>query len=173
MSVRAIPPALPEGRRAALAAFYTHHHQQLRWRVRRDAPGTVVADACASAWLTLVRRADIRLNADGLAWLTTVAIHEAWRLARRDEHPSGLFLTERELSEPAGPAADPLDRAIAAEQHHDRVARFAALKPREQRDLLLKAGGYSYDEIAQITGSSYCAVNRRLSEGRAQLRHSA
>src|SRR4051794_8098554 len=121
MTARAIPPALPEGRRAALAAFYARHHQQLRCRVRRHARATVVADACASAWLALVRRPDIHLNADGFAWLTTVAVHEAWRLAHRDEHPCGLFLTERdherELCEPAGLAGDPLDRSIAAEQH--------------------------------------------------------
>jgi hypothetical protein len=52
-------------------------------------------------------------------------------------------------------------------QHNERRARFAALKSRERRDLLLHAGGYTYTEIAQRTGSTYTAViSRRLRQHR-------
>jgi DNA-directed RNA polymerase specialized sigma24 family protein len=51
--------------------------------------------------------------------------------------------------------------------HRERVARFARLKPRERRDLILSAGGFKYPEIAGLTGSTYTAVNRRITEGRA------
>jgi DNA-directed RNA polymerase specialized sigma24 family protein len=44
------------------------------------------------------------------------------------------------------------------------------LKPRERRDPYLHALGYRYNEIAESTGSSYTAINRRLTEGRARLR---
>jgi DNA-directed RNA polymerase specialized sigma24 family protein len=50
------------------------------------------------------------------------------------------------------------------------VERFAQLTAAERRALLLKAGGYSYHEIAALTASTYTAVNRRLTEGRNRLR---
>ena len=173
--------ALSDVRRTAVEAYYADNHCRLAWRVGRRVRGIdaeTIADACAIAWLALVRRDDISLDRDGLAWLTTVAIHEAWRLtSTRHESASGLMMTERdherELCEQAGTADDPLERAIATEEHRDRVARFATLKPNERRDLLLFVGGYKYDDIARLTGSSYTSVNRRLAEGRAQLRSAA
>ena len=41
---------------------------------------------------------------------------------------------------------------------------------RERRELLLYAHGFSYQEIAQVTGTSYTAVNRWLARGRNALR---
>jgi DNA-directed RNA polymerase specialized sigma24 family protein len=75
-----------------------------------------------------------------------------------------------ELPEPAAaePAAD--EQALARIEHAELVADLRTLKPRERRDLYLQALGYRYSEIAAATGSSYTAVNRRLSEGRARLR---
>jgi len=45
-----------------------------------------------------------------------------------------------------------------------------ALKPREREALYLKGLGYSYREIMRLTGSTYTAVNRCITEGRAALR---
>ena len=42
--------------------------------------------------------------------------------------------------------------------------------PTGYRDLFLQACGYRYGEIAALTGSTYTGVNRRLAEGRAELR---
>jgi DNA-directed RNA polymerase specialized sigma24 family protein len=165
-------------RRRALGAFYAEHHRRLAGRVRSGARGVrapIVADACAYAWLQLIRRPDIRLDRGGLTWLALVAIQEAWRLgAPGCERAVGLFLTEiddeRELPDPAGAAADPLERTLDRELHQARAARFAGLKASERRDLLLHAGGYSYLEIADLTHSTYSAVNRRLTDGRNRLR---
>lgn len=91
-----------------------------------------------------------------------------------DRLPVGLLVGESdepgEYLEPAGPAEDPADRVLDAEQHRARVAHFSQLKAAERRALFLQAGGYRYHEIADLTGSTYTAVNRRLSEGRAHLR---
>jgi DNA-directed RNA polymerase specialized sigma24 family protein len=43
---------------------------------------------------------------------------------------------------------------------------LALLKPQEIRPLRLKAEGYSYREVCQITGWSYMKVNRCMAEGR-------
>jgi DNA-directed RNA polymerase specialized sigma24 family protein len=107
-------------------------------------------------------------------WVITVATRQAWTLGRlrRRETPAGAFRTERdpgELLEPEGLASDPLDRVIVAEEHTARLERFGTPLPRERRDLLLQAAGYRYAEIAVLTGSTYTAVNRRLTEGRRRL----
>ena len=55
----------------------------------------------------------------------------------------------------------------------DLVGRAAEalqrLKPQELRALWLKAQGYSYSEIGEITGWTYTKVNRCLTEGRASF----
>jgi hypothetical protein len=84
-------------RRTALAAFYAEQHTHLASRVERRVRGLgeeIVAEACGFAWLQLVRRCDVRLGRSGLAWLTLVAIHEAWRLGDPSrERAAGAFLS--------------------------------------------------------------------------------
>jgi len=164
-------------RRDAVAAFYAAQHSRVeatvRYRARR-ADEAIVADACAIAWLALVRRADITLDDRGAAWLKLTATHAAWELTKRGpEILAGVFLINPdhpdELAEPATLGGDPVATAINHEIQRERVKRFAALKPRERRELFLHAAGYKYREIAELTGSTYTAVDRRITEGRARL----
>lgn len=69
--------------------------------------------------------------------------------------------------------ADPIDTVERIITQTLRVRALRALKPRERRELYLHALGYSYREIAARTASTYIAVNRRISEGRAHLRRLA
>ncbi len=113
-----------------------------------------------------------------IRWTQTVVKHEA--LAVRAER-------ERTL---AGPAAAtpvpgredwvamlPADAAGPAEraERHEKIERsreaLATLKPQEVRALGLLAEGYSYREIAAITGYSATKVNRAITEGRERFRH--
>src|SRR4051794_23447538 len=76
--------ATSQRRDEQIAAFYRDHAERLERAVRRrvDRVGDeVIEDASQIAWATLLRRPDIPLDAHGLGWLTTVAVHEAWRLA--------------------------------------------------------------------------------------------
>ncbi len=75
-----------------------------------------------------------------------------------------------ELAEPAGTDSDPVDAALARDEHDRRFRALQALKPREREALWLHGLGHSYNEIAELTGSRYTAVNRRITEGRARLR---
>jgi RNA polymerase sigma factor (sigma-70 family) len=134
-----------------------------------------IEDACQHAWAALVRIDRVRLDRRGLAWLATVAIREAWRLAcTKREVPAGAMRPGEagvgELAEPATGEPDADEQAIARVEHAERVADLGRLKERERRELYLQAMGYSYDEIARLTGSSHTGVNRRLAEGRAHLR---
>jgi DNA-directed RNA polymerase specialized sigma24 family protein len=61
-------------------------------------------------------------------------------------------------------------RVVDRGQHSDDVAAFLTLKPRERRTLYLHALGYRYAEICRLTGFTYTAVNRYITEGRRALR---
>lgn len=166
-------------RREQIGAFFAAHAHRLQHTVRRAAraPEPTIEDACATAWTKLLARPDVSLDARGLAWLTTVAIHEAWRLTCVDhEAPVGSFqgpptTYQDDQPEPADPYAPGTDeRALQHIEHAQRLVALRALKPREREALYLQGLGYSYQEIATLTNSTYTAVNRRLTEGRARLR---
>jgi DNA-directed RNA polymerase specialized sigma24 family protein len=164
-------------RRAQVAAFYAAHAEGLRRIVTRHARANepTIEDACQHAWASLLDRDDVELGRRGLAWLATVAIRETWRLASTHrEIPMGTMHHEAgcagELPELPTAEPEPDERAIDRSAHAERVADLRALKCRERRELFLQAVGYRYEEIAAITGSTYTAVNRRIAEGRAELR---
>jgi RNA polymerase sigma factor (sigma-70 family) len=109
-----------------------------------------------------------------VAWMRVVVRREALAVRRK---------RERQLN-PGDGVAWPVeaiicDRAGPGEQleRRERVARaarlLAVLKPQERRALALRAQGYSYAEISQITGWTHTKVNRCLAEGRARLRELA
>jgi DNA-directed RNA polymerase specialized sigma24 family protein len=163
-------------RRDAVGAYYAAHARWLERVVGRRAkvPHATVQEACQTAWLKLVRRPDITLDGRGLQWLIVVATHEAWRSGTTPERPAGTFIgcaSDHDLAweEPPGPASDPLELAIAHELHNRRVEQLSHAKPREATVLFLQAAGYSYTELQQLTGATYTAVNRRLTEGRARI----
>ncbi|MDQ6806358.1 MAG: hypothetical protein M3065_15655 [Actinomycetota bacterium] len=168
----------------AFAAFYRDHAWWLirAVRGRANAPEATIEDACQVAWMKLLRRADIALGEGAKQWLRVVATHEAWGQASTDrEVPAGVFYPEvagqltgtASEPEPLAQIRDVEARVIALDEHRERVADLLALKARERRELYLQGAGYSYREICELTGSSYTAVNRRISEGRAQLRRLA
>jgi DNA-directed RNA polymerase specialized sigma24 family protein len=140
-------------RREALADFYRRRHRGLYWAVRRGTGGIdddLIHEACATAWLALVRRADVPLDGRAYAWLLVTATHEARRAYRAtreiqlvDPDPDAVAEID-ELRDRFANDHDPLERALDAELHATRRERFATLKPREQRDMLLKAAGYRY-----------------------------
>jgi DNA-directed RNA polymerase specialized sigma24 family protein len=162
-------------RREQVSAFYARQAPRLRRIVaaRVIADEHTIEDACAYAWERLVADDEIVLDRRGVAWLAMVAIREGWRVtaairrecagASADDPPAAEGRLER-----VRPGVE--DDALAAVVHRERVTVFRTLKARERRELFLQALGYGYEEIAAMTGSSYTAVNRRLAEGRAQLR---
>jgi DNA-directed RNA polymerase specialized sigma24 family protein len=156
-----------ERRDDQIGAFFATHAERLQRAVRSSVQrvaGEIIEDACQVAWTKLLRRPDITLDSRGFGWLTTVAVHEAWRQGSlAHERPAGAFTT------PPDPGTD--DKALDRIEHQERLQAMHVLKPREREALYLKGLGYSYQEIMTITNASYTAVNRRITEGRAALRH--
>ena len=174
----AVPIEAAARKRVAVETF-TRNEAMLRRTAQRY---SICADDAEEA---LQRGLEILLNKapsedarDLSRWTQTVVKHEA--LAVRAER-------ERTLAGPAAAtpvpgredwvamlpaeAAGPAERA----ERHEAIERsreaLATLKPQELRALGLLAEGYSYREIADITGYSPRKVNRAIAEGRERFRH--
>lgn len=112
-----------------------------------------------------------------VAWMHLVTRREALRVRAERERllcrlqGPGAEDDERDPLERLGsPAPCPAEHFERAESARERAQRLHRLKPHERRALCLKAAGYSYAEICELTGWTYTKVNRCLVEGRARLR---
>jgi RNA polymerase sigma factor (sigma-70 family) len=172
-------PLEANARKRVAVETFTRNESALRRTAQRY---SICADDAEEA---LQRGLEILLNKapsedprELIRWTQTVVKHEA--LAVRADR-------ERTLAGPAAaptapgredwvamlPAevAGPAERA----ERHEAIERsreaLATLKPQEVRTLGLLAEGYSYREIAEITGFSPRKVNRAIAEGRERFRH--
>jgi RNA polymerase sigma factor (sigma-70 family) len=98
-------------------------------------------------------------------WLHTVIKHEALALRRQRERLLGGPATEATVATTPGPEEGTAER----ERGRRTAEALGQLKQSEIQCLLLKALGYSYDEIAARTGYSWTKVNRSLTEGRRRF----
>jgi DNA-directed RNA polymerase specialized sigma24 family protein len=157
-----------------IAAMYANHDAQLRRLVHARGARhgklntTVVDDACSFAWTQLLTHDYVDLGPPrwgALAWLTTAAMREAWRLHGRDYLAAPEELeTVRSEREHHAPAADDV-----AEQHM-RLDLVKQIPERPRRFLLRLALGYSYDEIGEAEGASYTTVNKQIARAKRLLR---
>ena len=164
--------AIPADRDEQITRFYQCHADRLRRAIAFKTCGlndAIIEDACAFAWETRLGRPDIDLgHYQAYWWLYKVALRRAWALGRRrrrEQLIGGLNGADEDMLEPisldsdiAAVVADRVDRATV----HEGLGR---LHWRERCELLLYAHGFSYQEIAQLTGTSYAAVNRWIVRG--------
>jgi RNA polymerase sigma factor (sigma-70 family) len=145
------------------AQLFRDHEMPLRAAVRHFArvDETVIDDACAHAWLQLMRCQPDRDRA--FAWLRTVAVREAWRLSKLERRDVRLDA----LPSVHDPGRDALAPSIEA---RDALRRLAALPHRQRRFLTLQIAGHSRTEIAAQTGATPRTVDRQLARARHHLR---
>jgi len=158
-------PAAPRGDEDHL---YRRHHGNLERAVARavNAPRELIEDACQSAWTIMLRSQPDRTAI--FAWLRVVAIHEAYRLAaaERGAHLEDLGHSQGWDAVIADPVT--IDHAVEARR---ALRSLAQLPARQRQDLSLRVAGFSYREIAQITGGrTYTNVNKHLCKARARIR---
>ena len=144
-------------------ALYDRHHDVLWGRVRRHihGPDALIDDACQQAWLILLRSQPERETV--LAWLTTVAIREAYRLSDREW---------RELSLDDERCPIPQEASDLEQGREARAAlqALAALPERQRCYLTLRVAGHSYVEIQEHCGASRTNVNKHLYRARCTLK---
>ncbi|MET0602130.1 MAG: sigma-70 family RNA polymerase sigma factor [Baekduia sp.] len=145
------------------AQLYEDHSTALRAAVRHfvNADDTIIEDACAFAWLQLMRHQPDR-GPTLFAWLRTVAIREAWRLYERDTREPSI-----ELFPGLDPGHDALTQQAAA---RDALRALVELPPKQRDTLALLILGFSYNEIAARRDVTKTNVNRHLTRARAHLR---
>ncbi len=139
--------------------------------VRLDvrAPDGVIEDACQFAWLRLLHHSHRVHRETAMAWLATTAVHEAFKLLRRDRRELSLDAAIEQGTEPTT-----LRTAVATPdglvEQRERLAALRSLPERQQRVLWLHALGLTYTEMAAHEGCTRRTVERQLVRGRQSLR---
>jgi RNA polymerase sigma factor (sigma-70 family) len=155
--------------------------RRLEHIVRLDvrAPEVVIEDACQFAWSRLVHHRHRVHRETVMSWLARTAVHEAFKLLRRDRREVSLEAD----CEQAAPALTPratLNAAMtfsSAMAPHDlvetreRLSGLRRLPERQQRVLWLHALGLSYAEIAVHEACTVRTVERQLVRARHRLRN--
>jgi RNA polymerase sigma factor (sigma-70 family) len=149
----------------ALALLERHGTQILATARRYAATPEDAEDAYQRAFEILLTKAPTTSEDELVPWLKTVVKHEAFALRRQRERHSPVTDDGRLGDRPTPPAITH-DQAESYERLRQGAEALRHLKPQEIRALRLKAEGYSYREICEITGWTYTKVNRCLTEGR-------
>ena len=141
--------------------------------VRLDvrAPDAVIEDACQFAWSRLVCHAGRVAPESALAWLARTAVHEAFKLIRREDRECSLDATvERVGDEGLGIGARSPDELV---EHRAQLELVGVLPERQQRLLWLHALGLSYAEIALQERCTRRTVERQLLRAKRTVRRLA
>ena len=152
-------------RHEQIGAYYADNGDRVERTVAShvNAKGTVVEDACAVAWCQLLRRPDVRLGVDGFWWLYRVAVHEAWRLVRELRREPTIDHTEHAKTLAALAVASTAEARAKMRAPDELPERQACL-------VLLHAYGFTYAEIARMTGATYRTIDRQIRRARQRLR---
>ena len=163
-------------KRAAVELFARHEATLRRQASRYSLCVDDVEDALQRSLEILLTKAPSDDQRELVRWMQTVVKHEALAIrAERERLLGGPAAREQEGSEdwvallPAREAG-PAERVERGEEIARSREALQALKPQELRALGLLAEGYSYAEIAALTGFSMTKVNRCLAEGRERFR---
>jgi RNA polymerase sigma factor (sigma-70 family) len=153
---------------AALAIVARHGAKVLATARRYAATPEEAEDAYQRGLEILLTKAPTTREEELVPWLKTVVKHEAFALRRQRERHSPLTDNGHLGERPTTPTITH-DQAERHERLRHGAEAFAGLKPQEIRALQLRALGYSYREICQLTDWTYTKVNRCLTEGRRAL----
>jgi RNA polymerase sigma factor (sigma-70 family) len=175
---RAGVPVEEAARKRVVVETFARHEASLRRTAARYSICEDDADEALQRGLEiLLLKAPSDNPRELVRWTQTVVKHEALSVRAERErvlsgpaalpvHPTQedwIALLPSELDGPAERA----ERDEAVERSREALT---TLKPQELRALSLLAEGYSYREIAEITGYSATKVNRCVSEGRERFR---
>jgi RNA polymerase sigma factor (sigma-70 family) len=126
------------------------------------------------AFVSFITHFDPDNGAPALAWLTLTLKRECWARSRRNQRQiSDPTTADSQVSgdvRTAEPRRGPEEVVELIDSFSVARERLQQLKPNQRKALGLFALGYSYREIAELTGWTYTKVNRSITEGRAALR---
>ena len=150
--------------------LYRELARRLEHVVRLDirAPDAVIEDACQFAWSRLLLHRDRVCRDAVMSWLARTAVHEAFKLLRRDRRELPLEV----LADGAVPmlASNPAAPPHELVERRDKLDQLRLLPERQQRVLWLQAFGLDYGEIAAHEGCTTRTVERQLLRARHRVR---
>jgi RNA polymerase sigma factor (sigma-70 family) len=158
-------PSRAEIEPAALALLQRHGAAIMATARRFAATAEDAEDAYQRGVEILLTKAPTTAEEELVPWLRTVVKHEAWAL-RRQRQRAAPVADDGEVPDAPSDATLTHEQAERLERLRLGAEAMRQLKPQEVRALLLKAEGYSYKQIQEITGWTYTKVNRCLTEGR-------
>jgi RNA polymerase sigma factor (sigma-70 family) len=132
------------------------------------APEAVIDDACQFAWIRLLHHRH-RVGRDrAVSWLITTALHEVFKLVRRDGHDLSLEQLMEETDDlRINRTAPAPEEAVGA---HLRLELLRELPERQERLIWLQGLGFGYLEMATETDMTIRTVERQLMKARRSLR---
>jgi RNA polymerase sigma factor (sigma-70 family) len=132
------------------------------------APDAVIDDACQFAWIRLLHHRH-RVGRDGaVSWLIATALHEVFKLVRRDSHDLSLEQLMEETDDLRISRSAPApEEAVGARL---RLELLQELPERQERLIWLQGLGFDYPEMATETDMSIRTVERQLMKARRNLR---
>jgi RNA polymerase sigma factor (sigma-70 family) len=164
-----------EWRREATTKLIDSHDAVFRRTARRYSICAEDAEDAYQRSLEILLTKAPPLEGDALVrWMQVVTKREAMAVRRQRER----LLNSRPANEDddrdpldliASDSAGPNEQAASRERVRRSREALRALKPQELRALTLKAQGYSYAEIGEITGWTYTKINRCMAEGRKRF----
>ena len=157
------------GQIGEVAELYARSAGLVRGQVCSEvtASEAVIDDACQFAWIRLLHHRH-RVGRDrAVSWLITTALHEVFKLVRRDGHDLSL----EELMEDTGDlrinrTAPPPEEAVGARQ---RLELLRELPERQERLIWLQGLGFNYPEMATEADMTVRTVERQLMKARRNL----
>jgi RNA polymerase sigma factor (sigma-70 family) len=158
------------GQIGEVAELYARSAGLVRGQVCSEvtASDAVIDDACQFAWIRLLHHRH-RVGRDcAVSWVITTALHEVFKLVRRDSHDLSL----EELMEETGDlrlnrSAPAPEEAVGARL---RLELLRELPERQERLTWLQGLGFSYPEMATEADVTLRTVERQLMKARRSLR---
>jgi RNA polymerase sigma factor (sigma-70 family) len=135
------------------------------------APEPLIEDACQFAWMRFVFLSDHVRHDAALSWLVKTAIHEAFKLIRRERRELSLEAVLEQTPEPLLRRPPPSPEDLV--ERRERLETIRALPERQQRLVWLRGLGLSYSEMARHTGCTPRTVERQLFHAGQHLRETA
>ena len=164
-----------EWRREATTKLIDSHDAVFRRTARRYSICAEDSEDAYQRSLEILLTKAPPLEGDALVrWMQVVTKREAMAVRRQRERLlNGRPANEDDDRDPldliASDSAGPTEQAASRERVRRSREALRALKPQELRALTLKAQGYSYAEIGEITGWTYTKINRCMAEGRKRF----
>ena len=166
LSPAAVPPEMEHDRQPAQRGDETELFLSFNDELLRTVGSMVrtsqqnIEDACTFAWVQfLVHQPD--RDRSWKAWLVRVAQREAWTLDRGSRRLQPELSDEaRVRRDPSSSPADAWEACRVSEELDEAVGVLRQLPPRLREVAFLRATGFRYDQIAEVTGDSRTTVSR-------------